>query len=100
VAETERTGILSDDIGSVASQVATLQSALLEAGDHVSGDTQTAEDLKAQLAEAKTRLETLQAQLKAAQSRLAALNQAAARQASANSSGATTVAAPREHDDD
>jgi chromosome segregation ATPase len=99
-AESERSSMLSDDIGSVSSQVASLQAALLEAGDHMAGDTQTAENLQAQLKAAKAKLETLQAQLKAAQSRLAALNRAAARQAAANSGGSTSGSAPREPDDD
>jgi septal ring factor EnvC (AmiA/AmiB activator) len=102
VAETDRAGALSGQIDTVAGQVATLGAALLEATDHVSGDSQTAEGLKQELADARTKLEALQAQLTAAQSRLAALNQAAARQAAANSAPRVTspVAGGGGHDDD
>ncbi len=104
VAETDRAGVLSDQVGSAADQIATLKAALLEAGDHINTDAQTAAQLKEQLAVATSKLETLQGQLKAAQSRLAELNKAAARQAAANA--AAPAAAPAggsgggEHDDD
>jgi len=99
VAETDRAGVLSDQIDEVASQVAALGAALLEATDHVNGDTRTAESLKQALADAQAKLEALQGQLAAAQSRLVALNQAAARQAAANAAG-TTSGGRGGHDDD
>lgn len=103
VSETQRTGALSDQIGSVAGQVATLQAALVEADQHVSGDTKTAVTLKQQLADARAKLDALQAQLKAAQTRLASLNQAAARQAALNAAApvtTTTTTTGGEHDGD
>jgi septal ring factor EnvC (AmiA/AmiB activator) len=101
-AETDRAGVLSDQIDSVATQVATLGAALTQATDHVSGDTQTAETLRQELADAKAKLSTLQTQLTAAQDRLAALNKAAARQAAANAAPAAAAPATGggEHDDD
>ena len=84
VAETDRAGVLSDQVGSAADQIATLKAALLEASDHISSDAQTAAQLREQLAAATSKLDTLQGQLKAAQTRLAELNKAAARQAAAN----------------
>jgi septal ring factor EnvC (AmiA/AmiB activator) len=100
-AETDRAGALSEQIDTVATQIASLQGAILEAGAHVSGDAQSAEALKADLAAAKAKLTTLNAQLRAAQQRLTALNRAAARQAALNaaarSAGSGTTS---DHEDD
>jgi len=103
VSETDRAGALSEQIGSVAGDIATLQGALLEANQHIAGDAQGAETLKKDLAAAKKKLDALQAQLMAAQDRLAALNRAAARQAAANAaskSTGTTSGGGGEPDDD
>ena len=107
-AEAARTEALSGQIDEVAGQLSTLNGALLTANDAMSADAENAATLQGQLAEAKTRYEKLQSQLKGAQARLAALNKAAARQAALNaaakrSSAATTKAASAPaggHDDD
>lgn len=101
VAETNRAGGLKDQANAVAGQIADLQAAVAQAGEHVAGDTQSAASLKADLEAAKQKLATLQAQLKAAQDRLAALNKAAARQAAANAAPGTAPSGGGEpHDDD
>lgn len=97
VSETQRTSDLSGQIGSVAGQVATLEAALVEANQHVSGDADSAATLKQQLADARTKLDALQAQLRAAQDRLAALNQAAARQAALNAAAVKTSTTTTTH---
>ena len=107
-AEAARTEALSGQIDEVAGQLATLNGALLTANDAMTADAENAATLQGQLAEVKTRYEKLQSQLKGAQARLAALNRAAARQATLNaaarrSSAATTKAASAPaggHDDD
>ena len=103
VAETDRAGLLSDQVGSAADQIASLKAALTEAGDHITTDAQTAATLRDQLAAATSKLQTLQGQLKAAQTRLAELNKAAARQAAANAAPAPATSGGSrggEHDDD
>lgn len=84
VSETDRAGGLVEEIDAVATQIADLRSAVASADQQVSDDTEGAEALKAELAAAAAKLETLQGQLKAANDRLSALNRAAARQAAAN----------------
>jgi chromosome segregation ATPase len=91
VSENDRASWLSEQMGSVAGQVATLQSAVLDANSHVSSDSQSADALKQSLAATKAKLDTLKGQLAAAQARLAQLNAAAARQATLN---AAAKAAP------
>jgi chromosome segregation ATPase len=86
-AEDQRAGDLAGQVDGVATQISTLQSALVAANGSVADDTQSATDLQAQLAAAKTKLAGLQKQLKAAQARLGELNRAAARQAALNRSG-------------
>jgi multidrug resistance efflux pump len=75
----------------------------------VATDQGSAVALQDQLAQAKTKLEKVQAQLKGAEARLTALNKAASRQAALNaaarrSSGAATTTSSRssggEHHDD
>lgn len=104
VSETDRAGALTEQVTTVAGQIEDLRGAVAQAGDHVTGDTRSAEKLKADLEAAKQKLSTLQGQLKAAQDRLAALNGAAARQAAANAAAGSVVSAPAggagEHDDD
>jgi chromosome segregation ATPase len=107
-AEVARTETLAGQIDEVAGQLSTLKGALLAANDAMSADAENAAMLQGQLAEAKTRYEKLQAQLKGAQARLVALNKAAARQAALNaaakrsSAGSTgpSSSAPGEKDDD
>jgi chromosome segregation ATPase len=109
-AEAARTDALSGQIDEVASQLATLEGALLTANDAVSADAENAATLQGQLARVKTRYEKLQSQLKGAQARLAALNKAAARQAAINAaartrtstktSATTPAVTPEPHDDD
>ncbi len=104
VSETDRAGALTEQVTTVAGQIEDLRGAVAQAGDHVTGDTRSAEKLKADLEAAKQKLSTLQGQLKAAQDRLAALNRAAARQAAANAAAGSVVSAPAggggEHGDD
>jgi chromosome segregation ATPase len=106
--ENERAEDLAGQMDGVAKQISTLQSALITANGSIAGDTANAEGLQDQLAVAKTKLTTIQKQLKAAQARLQALNNAAARQAAANrssssrrSTSSTSQTQTREeHDDD
>ncbi|OGO54441.1 MAG: hypothetical protein A2V85_05070 [Chloroflexi bacterium RBG_16_72_14] len=105
VSERDRTGALTDEIGSVAIQIADLQAALTAANGQVAGDAKSAESLEAALAAAQRKLKTLQGQLKAAQERLSALNRAAARQAARNQAATSSGGEDREdeedeHDDD
>jgi septal ring factor EnvC (AmiA/AmiB activator) len=100
VSEQERTGALTDEIGSVATQIADLQAALTAANGQVAGDTDSAESLQAALAAAQRKLKTLQGQLEAAQERLSALNRAAARQAALNQVAKSSGGGDRDGDDD
>ena len=63
VSENDRAGWLSEQIGSVAGQVATLQGAVLDAKDHVAGGSQSADALKKSLANTKAKLAALKGQL-------------------------------------
>jgi septal ring factor EnvC (AmiA/AmiB activator) len=104
-AELDRAEVLGGQVAEVAGQLATLRGAVLTADESVTGDSDAAHDLQAQLARAKAKLEKLQGQLKAAQARLQALNAAAARQAARNaatrsSGGSAAAPAPtHEHED-
>jgi septal ring factor EnvC (AmiA/AmiB activator) len=84
VSETDRAGVLAEEIDTVAAQIDDLRSAVASADQQVTDDTEGAQALQAELAAAAKKLETLQGQLKAANERLSALNRAAARQAAAN----------------
>ncbi len=104
-AEAARTELLVGQIDAVAGQLTTLKGALLAADGTLSDDTENATALQDQLAETKTKLEKLQAQLKGAEGRLAALNKAAARQAALNAAARTsgsparTGPTPEPHDE-
>ncbi len=110
VIETERADDIATQMSGVARQISSLQAAVITADGSVTGDTESAASLQAQLDAAALKLVRTQKQLKAAQARLAALNRAAARQAALNraasssrSNGSSTPAktpAPREHEDD
>ncbi len=94
-AEVARTATLSGDIDNVASQLSTLNGAVVTADQAVAGGAENATKLEAQLAKAKKKFEKLQSQLKGAQARLAALNQAAARQAALNAAARAVRPAAR-----
>ena len=100
VSEQDRTGVLTEEIGSVAGQIADLQAALAAANGQVAGDTKSAESLQAALAAAQHKLDALRGQLKAAQDRLAALNRAAARQAAVNQPAKSSGGEDRDDDDE
>ncbi len=100
VSEQDRTGVLTEEIGSVAGQIADLQAALSAANGQVAGDAKSAESLQAALAAAQHKLDALRGQLKAAQDRLAALNRAAARQAAVNQSAKSSGGEDRDDDDE
>ena len=100
VSEQDRTGVLTEEIGSVAGQIADLQAALSAANGQVAGDAKSAESLQAALAAAQHKLDALRGQLKAAQDRLAALNPAAARQAAVNQSAKSSGGEDRDDDDE
>ncbi|HYO42607.1 MAG TPA: hypothetical protein VES19_05345 [Candidatus Limnocylindrales bacterium] len=85
--ENERADDLAAQMDGVATQISTLQAALITANGSIAGDTANATDLQKQLAAAKDKLTSIQKQLGAAQDRLEALNRAAARQAAANRAG-------------
>ena len=104
--ENERADDLATQMDGVARQISTLQSALITANGSIAGDTDSATALQDELAAAKTKLTSIQKQLKGAQARLEALNRAAARQAAANrsskarSSGGGGGEERRDDDDD
>jgi septal ring factor EnvC (AmiA/AmiB activator) len=103
VSETDRAGVLAEEIDAVADQIADLRSAVASADQQVTDDTNGAEALNAELAAAAKKLETLQGQLKAANDRLSALNRAATRQAAANSAAKSTSSSgdhEEEHDEE
>ena len=100
VSEQDRTGVLTEEIGSVAGQIADLQAALAAANGQGAGDAKSAESLQAALAAAQHKLDALRGQLKAAQDRLAALNRAAARQAAVNQSAKSSGGEDRDDDDE
>ena len=88
--ETDRAVTLASQVSDVAGQLETLRAAVDQAGQHVSGDAESATQLKADLAATTAKLADLRAQLANAQARLATLNAAAAQQAA---SGVTTPTA-------
>jgi septal ring factor EnvC (AmiA/AmiB activator) len=100
VSETDRAGVLVEEIDAVAAQIADLQSAVASADQQVTDDTESAQVLEAELAAAAKKLETLQGQLKAANERLSALNRAAARQAAANAAAKSSSRGGGEPEDD
>ena len=93
VSEQDRTGVLTEEIGSVAGQIADLQAALSAANGQVAGDAKSAESLQAALAAAQHKLDALRGQLKA-------LNRAAARQAAVNQSAKSSGGEDRDDDDE
>jgi uncharacterized phage infection (PIP) family protein YhgE len=82
--QTTRAADLAAQMRGVAKQTSDLQAALITASSGVGGQHDGAAQLKDQLAAAKLKLDTIQAQLKGAQDRLTALNKAAAQQAALN----------------
>jgi chromosome segregation ATPase len=105
-AELERRDALTDQVSSVAGEIAVLRGAIVTAEDGIAGDADAAIALEAKLGSAKDKLDTLTRQLKAAKRRLDALNAAAARQAALNRAAAQrTTTAPAttrsgEHEDE
>ena len=87
-AEVDREAALTDQVSSVAGEIAVLRGAILTAEDGIAGDAEDAAALEAKLGKAKDKLDTLTRQLKAAKRRLDALNAAAARQAALNRAAA------------
>jgi chromosome segregation ATPase len=100
VSETDRAGVLVEEIDAVAAEIADLRSAVASADQQVTDDTESAQVLEAELAAAAKKLETLQGQLKAANERLSALNRAAARQAAAHAAAKSTSRGGGESEDD
>jgi peptidoglycan hydrolase CwlO-like protein len=87
--EAERAKGLAGQVDDVSKQLESLKVAVSTANGAMSGDTESATSLQAQMTAAKAKLDTLQGQLKAGQKRLDELNKAAARQAALNRAAAS-----------
>jgi chromosome segregation ATPase len=100
--EQARTRELEAQLLHVARQVTELEAAVSTAGSAAEEGVGHAEQLDERLRAARTRLATMQRQLRDASARLEALNRAAARQAAINAraqAAGTSDSPAREHDD-